>query len=119
MVFLKLNRKISPMKLCGNDLPWVEYGDDFGKHLGNIIENKIDGLAKDIKVKRARYIQKTNEILQEFAYAHPRTKLNLLQIYNSHFYGSPLWNLFGKECVSFEKTYNIAIRKIFVDKERN
>ena len=113
MAFLKKERIISPMKLCGNDLPWVNYGDDFCKHLGNIIENKIDGMTKDIKVKKAKFVQKTNELLQEFSFADPKIKLKMMKIYNSHFYGSPLWDLFGKECISYQKTYNKIIRKIF------
>ena len=71
------------MKLCNNDLPWV----DNGKHLGNKVENQINGLRKDIIEKRARYIAKNNEIIQEFHFAHPKTKQELNKIYNSHYTG--------------------------------
>ena len=46
--------------LCGNKLPWV----DSCKHLGNtisIVKGK-DIRANDIKIKRAVFIKKTNEI---------------------------------------------------------
>ena len=44
--------------LCGNPLPWV----DRLKHLGNNISNVIDGNQLDIKVKKAKYIDKTNTL---------------------------------------------------------
>ena len=109
LAFLIKQRPLSPMKLCGNNLPWVTEG----KHLGSIIENKINGMAKDIKVKRAQYIQKNCEILQEFHFAHPRTKFKIHQIYNSSYYGSPLFNIFGRECVMLQNSYNVGIRKFF------
>ena len=31
-------------------------------------------------------------------------------IYNCHFTGSPLWDLFGKEVGQFERTWNVSIR---------
>ena len=70
------------MYLCGNPLPWVAQG----KHLGNTIENKINGMKLDISCKRANYISKNNEIIQEFYYAHPKTKMQLNDIFNGTFY---------------------------------
>ena len=109
MAFLFKNRPLAPMRLCGSDLPWV----DQGKHLGNTIENKIDGMSKDLKIKKAQFMQKNSEICQEFYFAHPKTKFKIFQIYNSHLYGSPLWDLFGNQCLSLEKSYNTTIRKMF------
>ena len=57
--FLHKGRYVKPLDLCGNPLPWV----DGAKHLGNYVENKIDGLKKDMKIKRADYINKNNDIL--------------------------------------------------------
>ena len=54
--FLKHERLVKPLDLCGNPLQWVEGA----KHLGNYMENKIDGLKKDIRMKRAEYINKNN-----------------------------------------------------------
>ena len=34
-------------------------------------------------------------------------------IYNCHFTGSPLWDLFGEEAVHLEKSWNICVRKAF------
>ena len=70
-------------------------------------------MAKDIKIKRAQYIQKNCEILQEFSFAHPMTILKVYQIFNSHFYGSPLFDLFSRECNMLEKSYNVSVRRMF------
>ena len=62
-----------------------------------MIENKIDGMKMDLKQKKAAYITKNNDLLQEFGSSHPETLLRINQIYNTHFAGSPLWNIFGEE----------------------
>ena len=107
--YLHKDRFVKPLDLCGNPLPWV----DGAKHLGNYIENKIDGLKKDMKIKRAGYIDKNNDILQEFSFCHPKTKFRLNMIYNSHFSGSCLWDLFCKESEMIEKSWNTSIRLMF------
>ena len=112
--FLQNERFIKPVKLCNNDLPWVENC----KHLGNIIVSSKaadngDIRSQDVKTKRARFIDKNNEIIQEFYFSHQRTLVELNCIYNSHFYGSCLWNLNSEWVEKFEKSWNIAIRKMF------
>ena len=62
----------------------------------------------DILMKRADYINKNNEILQEFYFSHPRTKIN--SIYNSNLSGSCLWDLFCKEAIMMENTWNVSMR---------
>ena len=57
IAFMKKKRELPSIQLCGNSLPWVASGN----HLGNTIENKIDGMKHDILVKRAKYITKNNE----------------------------------------------------------
>ena len=69
-------------------------------------------MTQDLKVKRAQYIQTNNVIMQEFYYAHPKTKLLLNNIYNTHFTGSVIWNLFSREAKMIENTWNVSIRKM-------
>jgi hypothetical protein len=95
MAFLIRDRPLPPLQLCGNPLPWVSSG----KHLGITIDNKIDGMNGDLKKKRAEYIDKNNEILQEFGFSHPKTKILINSIYNCPLSGSSLWDLFSKEAV--------------------
>ena len=106
MAFLKKERDIAPLQLNGNDLPWVSSA----KHLGTKVENKIKGMTKDLMEKRAQFINRNNELLQEFHFAHPRTIIKTNNIFNTSLYGCVLWDLFGKEAQRLEKTWNISQR---------
>ena len=114
LTFLQKERPIKPVLLCGNELPWVSSC----KHLGNTIVNTAlaessDIRSKDINIKRAAFINRNNELLQEFNFAHPKTKMQITQIYNSHFYGSVLWDLSSKLVRKVETSWNVAVRRIF------
>ena len=105
----KERRVLPSLHLNGNPLPWVRDGI----HLGNNFQNQYDGLKKDILIKRANFINKSCELDQEFHFANPDTIMQLNRIYNLHFTGSPLWDLFGPEMLKLEKSWNVAVRKIF------
>ena len=66
--------------------------------------------SQDIKIKRARFIERNNELIQEFNFCHPKTLVHLNFVYNSHFYGSCLWNLGSEWVEKFEKSWNISMR---------
>ena len=68
---------------------------------------------QNVKNKRSAFIDKNNDIIQEFSCAHPKTRAEINRIENSHFYGSVLWNLASKETVSLEKTWNVSVRRMF------
>ena len=106
MAFLKRNRVLPNLILCGNPLPWT----DRCKHLGTTITNKIDGCEEDMRVKNANYIGKNIELNQEFSFAHPATKLQMNQIFNSHYASSPLWDLFGNGSRKIESSYNRSVK---------
>ena len=110
MAFLKKERPLPNLLLCGNPLPWT----NTCKHLGIQLENKIDGCEHDLKCKNAQYIAKNIELNQEFSFSHPSTKLKMNKIYNSHYSGSPLWNLFGKGALNLESSYNRSV-KVMLD----
>ena len=106
MAFLKNDKVLPNMILCGNPLPWV----DSLVHLGSTIGKKCKVGKLDISKKEAIYIQKTCSINQEFAFAHPITRLKLNSIYNCHFSGGQLWDLFGHEVKKFYSTYNRSVK---------
>ena len=106
LAFLKKNRELKKIVLNGDCLPWW----DSGKHIGNTIENNLNGMKKDIGIKRASYVQRNCEINQEFFFSNPMTRIHLNKIYNFSFNGSPLWDLFGDSSETMEKTYNISVR---------
>ena len=109
MAFLKKKRTLTNMTLCRKKLPWVESA----KHLGNTIVNNIDGMSQAIIEKRAQYITRNNELLQEFSFAHPTTKCVINNVFNTHFSGSSLWNLFNNASEKLEKSWNVSQRLIF------
>ena len=81
--------------------------------LRNTITNKIDGCEEDMKVKNARYIGRNIELNQEFSFAHPKTKFKVNLIWNSHFSGHVLWDLFCREAEMIENTWNVSFRKMY------
>ena len=106
MAFLKTQRPLPNLLLCGNPLPWT----DKCKHLGTTITSKIDGCEGDMKVKNAMYVEKNIELNQEFFFAHPSTKLTINNIYNSHYSSNTLWNLFGTGAQRIESSYNRSVK---------
>ena len=52
------------------------------------------------------------------SYDHPLTKIMINKVFNTHFYGSQLWNLFTQEAARLEKTWNISVRMV-LDVSRN
>ena len=111
LAFLQKEREIKPVVLCGNDLPWVTSC----KHLGNTIVTAMTGDIRhqDVLNKRAAFIDRNNDLIQEFSFAHPKTTAEVNKIQNSHFYGSVLWNLSSKEVVKLEKSWNVSVRRMF------
>jgi hypothetical protein len=106
IAFLKTERTLKAIKLNGIDLPWVNEV----KHLGNKLGIDNYGLSRDLMEKRAMFINRNNELIHEFSYAHPMTKIMINKVFNTHFYGSQLWDLFSTESVRLEKTWNISQR---------
>ena len=107
MAFLRKTRKLRSIKLNNEILPWISKI----KHLGSTIVNDINcDMIQDLLEKRATYIARNSEINQEFSYAHPNTKIWLNNVYNSSFYGAPLWSLFSRDFEKLEKSWNVSQR---------
>ena len=109
IAFLKKRRELPALQLCGNDLPWVASG----KHLGVNLDDNMNGMKCDMRIKRAQYITKNNDLCQEFSFCHPLAKFHLNQVYNSSFSGSPIWDLFSRESEMIEKSWNTSFRIMF------
>ena len=87
MAFQRKKKGMDNLKLNDKNLPWV----NSVKHLGSTITDDIRcRMNQDLLEKRAMYIAKNNELLQEFHFAHPRTKIWANSVFNTTFYGSPL-----------------------------
>ena len=97
------------MYLNGQYLPWVKRI----KYLGTIITNDFDKLEEDISSKRAKFIDNSNSLIQEFKYAHPSIKSAINTIYNGSVYGANLYNIESKMCQQLISSFNIATRAIW------
>ena len=106
MAFLKKPRDLPSMYLCGDPLPWVNRL----KHLGTMVSNQVDGCQVDIQQKRAMYIEKNNNIIQEFSFAHPTCKMKINNVYNCHFSGSNIWNIFSAGARNLESSFNRSVK---------
>ena len=94
------------MKLNDKKLPWV----NSVKHLATSITDALNDMGQYLLEKRAQYVAKNKELMQEFHHAHPSTKTMLNNIFNTHFYGAPLWDLFSDSFGRLEQTWNISQR---------
>ena len=101
----KDRNNVTPVKLNGMDLPWVEEI----KHLGNLLEND-NSMKRDITIKRGKFIGKVNSLLQEFHSVSPNIFMKLLNLYAVSFYGSGLWDLFSNHCDRLYKAWNVTVR---------
>ena len=114
MAFTKKNKTLRRIKFNGKELPWA----DSSKHLGAKLTNASNGLAQDLMEKREIFVNKVNELCQEFHYATSSTKININNCFNSSFYGSHLWDLFSIEADRLENSWNIS-QRILSDIPRN
>jgi len=67
----------------------------------------------DIVTYRAAIAAKNMELNQEFHFASGITKWNINNIYHNHYYGSPIWDIFGQPVKSFLCSYNVSVRNMF------
>ena len=96
---------VAPVKLNGDNLPWVAEL----KHLGNVLECN-NTMKRDIAIKRGKFIGKLNSLSQEFHYTSPEVFMKILNIYAVSFYGSSLWDIFSAECERIFAAWNVAVR---------
>ena len=98
-----------PLVLDGNPLPWIEHAN----YLGNVITSIPDGWSKDARQKRAQYIEKNVEIIQEFPSAHPEVKCKINRIYNSSFPGAMLYDLSSDSVTHLVNSWSVSVRHMW------
>ena len=67
----------------------------------------------NLKVKEAKFIYESNDLLHKYYFAHPMTIFKMNEIFYSHFTGSPLVDLFSPEARMLESTWNRNINLIY------
>ena len=80
-------------------------------HLG-VTNNKLFR-GQDTMEKRAQYVAKCNELRQKFHFPDPNTVAFLNDMYNTHFYGATLWDLFSNESERIVGTWNARHRIVY------
>ena len=68
--------------LCNNKLPWVNNI----KHLGSVLTNGSDIMSNGVMLKRAAYVNRNNELCQEFDLTDPNLKIQINNLFNTSFY---------------------------------
>lgn len=104
-----MNIETEKISLCGNLLPWI----DSAKYLGNKWTNTKETLNDDVKIKRAKYIEKNCELIQEFFFVHPELLCKLNRIYNSSFTGSVLWDLTSRNVQMLCNSWSVSVRHMW------
>ena len=104
----KDRENVLPVLLNGDPLPWVGQV----KHLGSTLQ--LDNSMKmDLCQKRGKFIGKMTSLFQEFSYVDPEVLVKIMNIFNTSFYGSNLWDIFSADCEKLFKSWNVAIRMAF------
>ena len=106
-IFFKYGREETPERLIlnGKPLPWVETIE----HLGHTI-HESGKQESDCSQARAKFCEKSNEILSMFDFAHPLQKLTAINVYCNDWYGSMLWDLYGDAAGRAFRAWNTTVK---------
>ena len=97
--------KPAPLKLYGVELPWVQSAT----HLGN--ELCEDGtMDKDMKVKRAAFIDRSLQLREKFSFAHPMEALRAIRIYCCDHYGGMLWDYQSNMASQYFNSWSTCVK---------
>ena len=97
-----------PVKLEGKDLPWVEHAE----HLGHTLHQSVT-MEMDCNRARAKFIDKTVDVREQFAFAHPRQQLKMVQLLCCDGYGSMLWDMQSTRSEQFFKSWNTTVKLVW------
>ena len=67
----------------------------------------------DTKMKRASYIKHSMETRDMFGFALPGQVLNAVSVYDAHFYGSNLWNLYGDMAGQVYRSWSTTVKLVW------
>ena len=70
-------------------------------------------MSRHIQVVCSIFFQKVHEIKQAYGYYDPQIVCEIIRIFGTSFYGSPLWNLSSKEHLILNRSWNATVKIIF------
>ena len=93
------------LMLDGKELPWVESA----VHLGHVL-HQSGSMEKDIRSKRASYIDESVSIRETFEFANPAEVLQAVKLYAGSHYGSMLWDLGSDLATQYFNVWSTCVR---------
>ena len=67
-------------------------------------------MEKDVKIKRAVFIDRTTSIREQFSFADPKQVMQAVALYCCDYYGSMLWNLFSDSTAKYFRCWNTCTK---------
>ena len=93
------------LTLDGEQLPWVESA----AHLGHIL-HQSGSMEKDIRSKRASFIDESVQVRESFEFASPVEVLQAVKLYVGSHYGSMLWDLDSDMAGQYFNAWNTCVK---------
>ena len=101
----KARQKPVNLVLDGKQLPWVESA----VHLGHVL-HESGSMEKDIRTKRASFIDNSVQIRETFEFASPSEILKAVKLYVGSHNGSMLWDLGGDLAQQYYNAWNTCVK---------
>ena len=96
---------LPPIKLDGMSLRWV----DEVEHLGHTLHKSLS-MCYDARRAAGRFMSRASGIRDEIYFAHPRQKMQAIDLHCCDGYGTMLWDLSSDAAQSFFKSWNKQAR---------
>ena len=97
----------APVKLGGQELPWVETA----LHLGHTLHQN-GRMHQDARIRRAIFIDRSVEIREQLHYADSEEVLKAISVYCCDGYGSMLWALASEPAQQYFRAWNTAVKLV-------
>ena len=101
----KVRKYPKKLQLNGRNLPYVSSGTHLGHELSQACDAKLD-----TKIKRARYIDRTTDVIDNFRFAHPKQILRAVEIHCGDYYGSMLFQLFSESAEKYYRCWDRCVK---------
>jgi hypothetical protein len=100
-----IRQKPVNLTLDGEQLHWVESA----AHLGHIL-HQSGSMEKDIRSKRANFIDESVQVRESFEFASPVEVLQAVKLYVGSHYGSMLWELGSDMTGQYFNAWNTCVK---------
>ena len=98
----------APVQLEGKNLPWVQHF----MHLGHTLHQTVS-MDKDCHRARAKFIDSSVEVRNQFSFAQPQQVLKMVQVLSCDAYGSMLWDLQSEPAEQLFKCWNTCVKLVY------